>query len=189
MPTPPYHHGDLRRALIDAAVGRVAAGGPSSLSLRALAAEVGVSHAGPVHHFGDKAGLFTAVATEGFDLLTGEVTTVWEESGEFLDVGVRYVHFALSHRGYFEVMFRPELLNEDDPELGRARRAAYAMLRGPVAAGRRGTDSTSVFLAVLASWSTVHGLATLLLSGNLPGVDLEDPDALARLVLAHLRVV
>jgi AcrR family transcriptional regulator len=187
--TAPYHHGDLRRALLEAAVSTVAASGPAALSLRALAAQVGVSHAAPVHHFKDKAGLFTAVATEGFDLLHDEMTAVWEKTGQFLDVGVHYVHFALSHKGYFEVMFRPELLDQDDPDLQRAQEGAYAMLTGPVEAGRRGSDAQSVHLATLASWSTVHGLATLLLSGNLPDVDLEDPDALARHVLAHLRVV
>ncbi|MGP0029243.1 MAG: TetR/AcrR family transcriptional regulator [Acidimicrobiales bacterium] len=184
-----YHHGDLRRALVDAAVASVALNGPGALSLRALAAEVGVSHAAPIHHFGDKAGLFTAVAVEGFDRLTSEMTDAWTTSGRFLDVGVRYVHFALSNRGYFEVMFRPELLDESDRELARARGDAYATLRDPVAAGRRGTDPESVFLASLASWSTVHGLATLLLSGNLPEVDRSDPDPLTRHVLAHLRVV
>ena len=68
-PTAPYHHGDLRRALIHATVAAVAASGPTAVSLRGLAAELGVSHAAPVHHFGDKAGLFTAVAVEGFDLM------------------------------------------------------------------------------------------------------------------------
>jgi AcrR family transcriptional regulator len=189
VPPTPYHHGDLRRALIDAAVARVADGGPGAVSLRGLAAEVGVSHGAPVHHFGDKSGLFTAMATEGFELLTAEVTRAWEASGAFLDVGVAYVHFALSHKGYFEVMFRPDLLDHDDPGLAAAQLDAYAMLQGPVEAGRRGTSAESVFQALLASWSTAHGLATLLLSGNLTGVDLGDPDALARHVLAHLSVV
>ncbi len=188
-PSERYHHGDLRRALIDAAVASVAKGGPGAVSLRALAAEVGVSHAAPVHHFGDKAGLFTAVATEGFELLAGELTAVWEETGDFLATGVRYVHFALHYRGYFEVMFRPDLLNGDDPGLLAAEQRSFARLHDPVASGRRGKDPQSVRLAGLASWSTAHGLATLLLSGNLPDVDLEDSDALARHVLAHLRVV
>ena len=184
-----YHHGDLRRALMDAAVASVAEGGPGAVSLRALAAEVGVSHAAPVHHFGDKAGLFTAVAAEGFELLADELTAVWEETGDFLATGVRYVHFALHHRGYFEVMFRPDLVNGDDPGLLAAQLRAFARLHDGVAAGRLAKDPESVRLAGLASWSTAHGLATLLLSGNLPDVDREDSDALARHVLAHLRVV
>jgi AcrR family transcriptional regulator len=191
-----YHHGDLRRALLDAAVTSVAADGPSALSLRALATAAGVSHAAPLHHFKDKAGLFTAVATEGFDLLDQELTTVWRDTGDFLQTGIRYVHFALAHKGHFEVMFRPELLNNDDAELVDAKERAFALLQDPVAAGRHGAQAgvtaEAIRPAALASWSTVHGLATLLLSGNLPGVDLSDPDGtddLARLVLLHLSVV
>jgi AcrR family transcriptional regulator len=190
--TVPYHHGDLRRALIDAAVATVAAEGTAAVSLRALAATVGVSHAAPVHHFGDKAGLFTAVATEGFDLLADELTSVWDREHDFLETGVHYVHFALAHRGYFEVMFRPDLFDTLNADLQRAEERAFATLRGPVAAGRRGRTAEGARLAALASWSTVHGLATLLLSGNLPDADLTDlaeTDALAREVIAHLQVI
>jgi AcrR family transcriptional regulator len=180
-----YHHGDLRRVLIDAAVSRVAAHGAATLSLRGLAAEAGVSHAAPVHHFGDKAGLFTAVAVEGFDELADELIAVWESSGDFLEVGVRYVHFALSHQGYFEVMFRPDLLNVAEPELVRAKQRAFSMLHDPLAAMDQGGNEESLQGATLASWSIVHGLATLALSGNLPELDQSDPDPLARQIIAH----
>jgi AcrR family transcriptional regulator len=183
--TSTYHHGDLRRALIDAAVDGVATGGAASISLRGLAAAAGVSHAAPVHHFGDKAGLFTAVATEGYDLLADELIVVWESTGDFLEVGVRYVHFALAHPGHFEVMFRPDLLNGGDAELVRATHRAFSMLHDPLAAMSQATDTQSLQAATLASWSIVHGLATLVLSGNLPQVDRADPDALARQVVAH----
>ena len=182
-----YHHGDLRRALIDAAVDTVATTGAATLSLRGLAAAAGVSHAAPVHHFGDKAGLFTAVATEGFDLLADELIAVWEESGNFLEVGVRYVHFALSHPGYFEVMFRPDLFNAGEPALERSKMRAFAMLHDPLAAMQPSLDDKKLEAATLASWSIVHGLATLVLSGNLPEVDLRRPDDLARQVIAHCR--
>ena len=69
----PYHHGNLRRALLDAALESIAAAGPAALSLRELARRVGVSHAAPAHHFGDKAGLLTALATEGYRVPAGEV--------------------------------------------------------------------------------------------------------------------
>ncbi len=64
-----YHHGDLRRALLAAALEAIEESGPAALSLRDLARRAGVSHAAPAHHFGDKAGLLTALAAEGFDLL------------------------------------------------------------------------------------------------------------------------
>jgi AcrR family transcriptional regulator len=171
--------------LLDAAVTEVAERGPGALSLRALAATAGVSHAAPVHHFGDKAGLFTALSTEGFDLLADELHAVWEETGEFLEVGVRYVHFALTHRGHFEVMFRPDLLNGGDPQLVRAKDRAFAMLYGPLEGSGKVANAEAVQMAALASWSVVHGLATLVLSGNLDGVDLRDPDRVARQVIAH----
>src|SRR6187549_1461323 len=65
----PYHHGNLRRELVDAALEELAEHGPQDLSLRALARRAGVSHAAPTHHFGDKAGLLTAIAVEGYELL------------------------------------------------------------------------------------------------------------------------
>jgi AcrR family transcriptional regulator len=71
-----YHHGDLRRALLDAAIEVIADAGPAALSLRDLARRAGVSHAGPTHHFRDKPGLLTALATEGFDLLAETLLAV-----------------------------------------------------------------------------------------------------------------
>jgi AcrR family transcriptional regulator len=174
---------------LDAAVRSIAETGPANLSLRALAASIGVSHAAPLHHFGDKAGLFTAVAAEGFDLLTDDIMTVWTETEDFLEVGVGYVRFALTQKGYFEVMFRPELLNLDDSGLLEAKMRSFAMLHDQLAMVGPGRNDKAAHLAALASWSIVHGLATLALSGNLSGIDLADPDDLARHVLMYLAVV
>jgi AcrR family transcriptional regulator len=183
-----YHHGDLRRALLDAAVMSIAENGTAALSLRALAATAGVSHAAPVHHFGDKAGLFTAVAIEGFELLEDELHSVWTETGDFLEVGVGYIRFALEHRGHFEVMFQPELTNLADASLTEAKIRSFATLEEPLAATGPARDDRQAHLAGLASWSIVHGLATLALSGNLGPADLDDPEDLARHVLMFLRV-
>jgi AcrR family transcriptional regulator len=105
----PYHHGDLPRALLDAAVHAILEVGPAAVSLRDLARRTGVSHAAPAHHFGDKAGLLTAVATDGFQLLAATLGEAYQATGSFLEVGVAYVRFAATHRAHFEVMFRPEL--------------------------------------------------------------------------------
>ena len=64
-----YHHGDLRRGLLRAAAEAIAENGVAAVSMRDLARRAGVSHAAPTHHFGDKSGLLTAFAAEGFDLL------------------------------------------------------------------------------------------------------------------------
>ena len=126
-----YHHGDLRRALLEAAAEVIEEHGPAGLSLRELARRAGVSHAAPTHHFRDKAGLLTALAAEGYDLLAAELTQEWAANHSFLEQGVAYVRFALRHRAHFEVMFRPDLYHADEPVLAVAReRAAQALYAG-----------------------------------------------------------
>ncbi|WP_030155391.1 TetR/AcrR family transcriptional regulator [Glycomyces sp. NRRL B-16210] len=181
-----YHHGDLRRALIDAAVEAVGEAGPSALSLRAVAKRAGVSHAAPAHHFGDKAGLLTAVAAEGFDRFADALDLAWKDTGDFIDVGAAYVRFAIDHRPYFETMFRPELLHGDDPELRRASdRAAAALHRG--SGVPEPGESPGFNAGALASWSLVHGFAELLMAGNFPPAVRADPEAALREVARHLR--
>src|SRR6516162_2006808 len=107
QPTRPYHHGDLRPALLRAAVEAIGEAGPAAVSLRQVARRAGVTHAAAAYHFGDKAGLLTAVAAEGYRLL-GEALAAARSAGSFLDVGVAYVRFAVDHRAHFEVMYRPE---------------------------------------------------------------------------------
>jgi AcrR family transcriptional regulator len=169
-----YHHGDLRRALIDAAVAAVGEAGPSALSLRAVAKGAGVSHAAPAHHFGDKAGLLTAVAAEGFDRLADALEAAWADTGDFRAVGAAYVRFAIDHRSHFEVMFRPELVHADDPELERAAaRSTAALHRG---SGTAGADAP-FNPGALAAWSLAHGFAELLVAGNFPQAVKDDPEA------------
>src|SRR5262249_26611005 len=128
----PYHHGALRRAVLDAALEVLATDGVEALRLRDLARRIGVSHAAPAHHFGDRAGLRTAIAAEGFELLAEELEAVGPE--DLLELGVAYVRFGTQRRAHFEVMFRPDLYRTDDPDLLRARERAGAALR----AGTRG---------------------------------------------------
>lgn len=174
-----YHHGDLRRALIDAAVEAITESGPAALSLRDLARRAGVSHAAPAHHFGDKAGLLTALATQGFDLLTEALRKAGDDLGE---AGVAYVGFAVRHRAHFEVMFRPDLYRADDAEVTAARARAGEVLRAGVARHTgRGPDVDS-----LAAWSIVHGFATLWLAGALPPRVGPDHEAAARMVISRL---
>lgn len=188
-PARPYHHGDLRRVLLDEAVTAIAEAGPAAISLRELARRAGVSHAAPMHHFGDKAGLLTAVATDGYRLLAATLRDAHDRTGSFLEVGVAYVRFAVEHPAHFAVMFRPELYHAGDPALVEAQQAASAMLFGPL---RRmvaddSTDSTfDTLSAGIAAWSLVHGLATLYINGSLPPQLGEDPERIARTVAAYL---
>jgi AcrR family transcriptional regulator len=169
----PYHHGDLRRAILSAAVDVIGTQGPTAVSLRDLARRAGVSHAAPAHHFKDRAGLLTVIATEGYQLLADALARRDEAVPDLRELGVRYVRFGIEHPAHFEVMFRPELVHTDDPELVAAQDRAGAALRSAVTgvpAERRGGD---VELARLAAWSLVHGFVTLWLGGNLA---VDDPE-------------
>ncbi|MFF9852657.1 TetR/AcrR family transcriptional regulator [Streptomyces litmocidini] len=154
-----YHHGDLRQAVLAAALDVIAAEGPGGLSLRDLARRAGVSHAAPAHHFKDRPGLLTAIAAEGYELLADAL----EDTSALRERGVRYVRFAVTHPAHFQVMFRPELLRADDPDLLAAKERASAALRTGVADLPDVPDARQ---AGIAAWSLAHGFATLLLTHN-----------------------
>jgi AcrR family transcriptional regulator len=177
----PYHHGDLRRVLLETAVASLRESGPAALSLREVARRAGVSHAAPAHHFGDKRGLLTAVAAEGFRRLAATLGATYQATGDVAEVGVAYVRFAVEQRPYFDVMFRPELYDPADPELDAARTASGAALSGPAA-----TVSDRPLQAGIATWSLVHGLATLGVTGNLPPALGRDLEGTARQVTGYL---
>lgn len=181
----PYHHGDLRRALLESAVQAILEVGPAAVSLRDLARRAGVSHAAPAYHFGDKAGLLTAVAADGFERLAATLREAYQTTGSFLEVGVAYVRFAVTHRAHFEVMYRPELYRTDDPDFMRAREASKALLYPPAADLVNDPDGDEMRAGV-AAWSLVHGLATLWLNRNLPPELGDDPEQIAREVARYL---
>ena len=168
---------------MNAAVEVIAAQGPMALSLRDLARRAGVSHAAPAHHFGDRTGLLTAIAIEGYRLLAEELTG----APELRELGVRYVRFALKHPAHFSVMFDARLIRADDPELTAARARTYRPLRDAVAAvptERRGEDTT---LAGVAAWSLAHGMATLWTTGALRArLNADDPEQVFRSLAAIL---
>jgi AcrR family transcriptional regulator len=163
-----YHHGDLRAAVLRAALEVIAESGPGAVSLRELARRAGVSHAAPAHHFGDKAGLLTAVAAEGFELLADELTGARQAGDDYLGIGVRYVGFAVDHRAHFEVMYRPDLYHRDDPAVVAARDRAGHALYGGAGALADAAGAVDPRLVGVAAWSLMHGFVTLWLNGNLP---------------------
>ena len=161
-----YHHGDLPRVLLGTAADLVAEDGPTTWSLREVARRAGVSHAAPAHHFGDKAGLLRALATEGFTLLGAALAAADSSPSEpllnrFRASANAYVQFAVTHRGHFDVMFRCDAFEPDD-EFLLASIASYEALRslvvellGPTA------DEGEIDEVTLTCWSLVHGLSTL----------------------------
>lgn len=183
-----YHHGDLKVALVDAVEQVVRERGVGHVSLRAVARQVGVTHAASAHHFENKAGLLTAFATQGYVQLAWAVTAAIDEAQpvdgpSMLEaVGRGYVRFAIANPGRFEVMFRLDLLNADDPDFVAASEGAYALLVGTVARclseGFLGENDPEV--VAVSAWSMVHGLAALWISGRLAErISEKDPNRLA----------
>src|SRR5215470_9622220 len=124
-----YHHGDLRAAILTEAARLVAERGADRLSLRELARAAGVSHAAPAHHFTDRRGLFTAMATEGFGMLAEALRGA---RPDFLDAALAYVRFAIDHPGHYEVMFDKSLYDAGAPDLVAAETAAGTELAAGV---------------------------------------------------------
>ncbi|WP_063061152.1 TetR/AcrR family transcriptional regulator [Nocardia sienata] len=181
-----YHHGDLRAAMLAAAAEQIAADGIDAVSLRALARRAGVSHAAPAHHFGDRAGLLTALAAEGFGLLAAEL----EATSDARAAAVAYIRFALRYPGHFDVMFRRRLLRTEDAELVAARARSSAALRSSVVDGRTGAPSVDQQAVQLAAWSLVHGFASLWREGALetsPLASSTDPETAAQRMLDTVR--
>jgi len=181
-----YHHGRLREAVVEAAVKEVELVGPAGLSMREVARRAGVSHAAPAHHFGDKAGLFTAIATEGYQLLEQATRDATAGDNALLQGGLAYIRFALTHRPYFEVMFRPDLYRSDDAELLAARDAAFNVLFEAVAHALPYGDPNEVLATAIAAWSQAHGLAVLWTNRNFPQALTDDAHDLAALAASGL---
>ena len=181
-----YHHGHLREALLEAALGAIRDVGPTGWSLRDLARRAGVSHAAPAHHFGDKRGLLTAIAIDGYRGLAAELDATWRATESILEVGVAYVRFAVRNRAHFEVMYRPDLFRADDPALLAARAASAEHLYGPMEASAAVDPDFDAARAAVAAWSLVHGFAALWLNGNVPSSLGPDPEAAARSVAGYL---
>ncbi len=166
---------------MDGALAAIAEQGPAALSLRDVARRAGVSHAAPAHHFGDKAGVLTAIATEGFELLTAATRAATEQTGSLIEGGIAYIRFALEHPAHYEVMFRPDLYDPDDERLIKVRDAGADVLSDAV---RRSlgpdADEQDVLSGLIASWSFAHGFANLWSAGNIQALVDSDPEELAR---------
>lgn len=122
--------------------------------------------------------LLTALAAQGFDLLAQKLV----DADDVLEAGVAYVDFAVAHRAYFEVMFRPELYRADDAELIAARERSGAALRSGVATLPTGRAPADTDRDALAAWSIAHGFAIPWLAGALPK-RVDNPGMAARDVL------
>jgi AcrR family transcriptional regulator len=181
-----YHHGDLRPALLQAALAAIEEHGPAALSLRDVARRVGVSHAASAHHFGDKAGLLTEIAIEGQELLADAMARAFAGTGRFLDMGVAYVRVAVEHRAHFEVVYRPDLYHADDPRMVEARRRTGEIFETGLATLTPAQAGPDRVIAGVAAWSIVHGFAVLWLHGLVSPDAGDDPEQIARSIASLL---
>ena len=161
----PYHHGDLRRALVDAARRLLEADGPSALSLRAVAREAGVSPAAPYHHFKDKGELLEAVAEQGWDALNETLANARQNSASLRDrmagIGVAYVCFARDNPALYRVMYDQSRDKEALPEHVHGHEAYCRVRDTLLEAGADPADEVGLELAVTAAWCAAHGLAEM----------------------------
>jgi AcrR family transcriptional regulator len=165
-PTDRYHHGDLPNALRRAAVEVIAEKGLGGFSLREVARRAGVSHTAPAHHFGDMAGLLTSLAAEGFAHLAEETATaiagIDDPAERMVALGQAYVRVGAQYPSHCEVMFRDDLLHDDDPDLEQWGWTAYGVLHGAVTALAEDEQlDLDVDAAARLCWSAMQGLLTL----------------------------
>lgn len=181
-PERPYHHGDLRAALLAAGEAELAERGVEGFSLRQVAKRAGVSHAAPAHHFGDARGLLTALAAEGFRSFLStqaarEALAPDEPRAQLMAAGLGYVDFALARPALFRLMFGSDRPDPSSAEMRAAGAAAYGHLVEQVTA-------TGCGMAEVAGvWALAHGMADLLSAGRMfpvLGMAPEARDALIR---------
>lgn len=164
-----YHHGDLRRALLDATLKLVEEHGPQGFTLRAAARAAGVTPGATYHHFADKEALVAAVAEEGFDMLRDALEAAAQQEGSSplersRNVGVAYVLFAVRHPTRFRVMVGFGV----NSRLGASAVASYRLVREVLVEGLKRTPTEVISDAeVLGWWGVVHGLAFLAIDGHL----------------------
>lgn len=167
-----YHHGNLKEALIVSGLGILAEAGLPGLSLRNCAERAGVSHTAPKNHFGNLAGLLSAIAARGYQQLTGYMQRDLREDASRLErrnaAFHGYVDFAVAHPALYELMFARHMTNRDDPELKAQVGACFLILRD-VAQGLdwdKSGEPDADLRAQMMLWSLVHGFAQLSVSGK-----------------------
>ena len=183
-PPPPYHHGDLRRALVEAAMAALREGGAESIGLRDVARRAGVSAAAPYRHFENRAALLAAVATEGFEAFRREQEAARDglaTGDQLAAMALAYVRFALANPQLFRLMFSSGLEMGRHPRLRASADAAYA----PLARAAAREDNIAPEEVAVAAWAFVHGLAMLLLDNQILGASPADADGLVRSLTAR----
>jgi AcrR family transcriptional regulator len=192
-----YHHGNLREALIRAALNLIAEKGPAGFTFADAARSAGVSSAAPYRHFRDRQALLADVARRGFELFEERLDRAWNEGRPdpflaFENVGRAYLAFAREEPAFYSAMFEAGLPFDGDPELREAADRAFAVLR-------RAADAFCVRLpsdrrppALMMSlhlWALAHGIASLFAraDGGRRKLPMSPEELLEAGVLVYLR--
>lgn len=187
MPQPPvrkpvnaYHHGDLREALIQAALREAKQGGPEAISIKALTQKLGVSQPAPYRHFADREALLVAVAAEAFRQFSAELHRAIDrpsKRSKLSRFARAMLDFGLRRNGIFRLMFASRVIAaaSDDSELHAAARATFALLVDALEAPAVGLLRERQALKI---WASLHGVVMLaeqgLFTGQMAGTTRED---------------
>lgn len=192
-----YHHGNLREALIQAALELITQKGPAGFTFAEAARAAGVSPAAPYRHFRDRDALIADVARRGFEQFAASLAAAWDDgrpdiSTAFTRMGRAYLEFARTQPAYFSAMFESGLRLSDHPEVRVAGEAAFERLRTACEAvvrtmpeGRR-PPATMMALHI---WSLSHGIASLFARGDgaRRPIPMEPEDLLEAATLVYLQ--
>ncbi len=189
-----YHHGDLRRALLDEATRTIQTQGVESLTLRSVGDRLGVSRTALYRHFSDKQALLAAVGREGFHVLRVALVDTWEKNGRgrngFEAMATAYVQFAMTHPSHYRVMFGGfiESIAKDSELVREAEGAFQALVDALVDQQNSGhVRRDDPILMARYIWAVVHGIAMLAIDGQL-GCDAgESTEALKQYAVEQIR--
>jgi AcrR family transcriptional regulator len=193
-----YHHGNLKEALVQAALALIAQKGPAGFTFAEAARSAGVSPAAPYRHFRDRDELLASVAQQGFEQFEARLTTAWDDGrpntpAAFERVGKAYLAFAREHPAYYSAMFESGLPLESNPSLLVASERAFAIIRAAaerlVAMAPPGVPRPPALMMALHIWSMSHGIASLFGRGDSAGrkLPMTPEDLLEAGVLIYLK--
>jgi AcrR family transcriptional regulator len=174
-----YHHGDLRAACLTAAMELLAEGDEGTVSLRAVARRAGVSPNAPYRHYPDKDALLAAMATQGFHDLRDALVQADAKAAvqdRFVAMAQAYVGFGVRNPALFGLMFGHPC-SRNQPETSAAAAETKAVLAERVATAVPAAQHESF---LIGAWALVHGLASLVMDGKLPGDDRQALDTMVR---------
>ena len=195
IPKQRYHHGNLRAALIKVGLRAVAEDGPDGFSLREVATRAGVTPPAVYRHFKDKDELLAAIAAEAADRMAAMVTAaVAAETGNslarFRVIGIACVQFAVAHPEHFRALTLPGIAAKLPPEKRAEVEAWHAMQRADLEAGQRAGEIADIPIdeLLLTAQAVVHGVAHMIVEGQLGDVDEERARQLAIAVTGAIGV-